>query len=306
MPWPEERADMRGLSRSRQSVRDIPSALSLEDLKDAVPPIDPGIGVSDTFLRGLSIEPDAIGPFGAAVLSWEVEAPPQVRVKINSELVEQAGSRVVQPASSSTYRVFAVSGSGSRQLGDIGLTVDLSACSTFELLNPRSLMEGALTNNINTMEGMYTRGRQVVEFQAGRITCRLNLGREIDYFPDPTIRINCSFGLGVNDGRLVSWGEQVSADVSVPWYAWTYPGAVPGLAIALDMARDTATEGGFTVISSMVQLLEFWWAVADGMRRHSVRVGPSEDGAGRIEVTECPRRLLDRFAALDENRAVID
>jgi hypothetical protein len=82
---------------------------------------------------------------------------------------------------------------------------------------------------------------------------------------------------------------------------------MPALGLALDMAEDTATQGGFTVISSMVQLLEFWWAVADGMRRHSVKVhGPSEDGAGRIVVTECPRRLLDRFTALDENRAVID
>jgi hypothetical protein len=283
----------------------ISSALSLEDLEDAVPPIDPGIGVKDIFLRGLSIEPDAIGPFGAAVLSWEVEAPPQVRVKINSEFVEQAGSRVVQPASSSTYRVFALSGSRSSQLGQIGLAVDMSACSTYELLNPRSLLEGALTANINRMEGMYTRGQQVVQLQEGRITCRLNLGREIDHFPDPTIKINCSFGLGVNDGRLVSWGEQVSADVSVPKYAWLVPGAFPALAIALDMARDTATEGGFTVISSMIQLLEFWWAVADGMRRHSVRIRSSEDGVGTIEVTECPWKLLDRFAALDENRAVI-
>jgi hypothetical protein len=296
---------MRVLSRSQRSVRNIFSALSLEGLEDTVPPIDPGIGVKEVFLRRLDVEPDAIGPFGAAVLSWEVEAPPQVRVKINSEFVEQAGSRAVQPAYSSTYRVLYLSGSRTRELGHIDLTVDMSACSTDELHNPRSLLEAPLTANINAMEGMYTRGQQVVEFEVGRITCRLNLGKEIDYFPDPTIRIDCSFGLGVNDGRLVSRGEQVSADVSVPPYAWLMPGAVPGLAIALDMARDKATAGGFSVISAIVQLLEFWWTPADGMRRHSVRVGPSEDGAGKIEVTECPRRLLDRFAALDENRAVI-
>lgn len=293
-------------SRSQQSLPNTFSALSLKDLEGAVPPIDPGIGVKEVFLRRLSVTPDAIGPFGAAVLSWEVEAPPQVRVKINSEFVEQTGSKVVQPAFSSTYRIVALSGSRSRELGHIDLTVDLSACSTSELNNPRALLEAPLTGMINAMEGMYTRGRQVVEFQENRITCRLNLGKEIEHFPDATVRINCSFGLGVNDGRLFSWGEQVSADVSVPKYTWFIPGAAFPLAIALDMARDTATAGGFTVISSLVQLLEFWWTPGEGMRRHSIRVGPSEDGAGRIDVTECPRHLLDRFAALDENRVVIE
>lgn len=293
-------------SRSQQSLPNTFSALSLKDLEGAVPPIDPGIGVKEVFLRRLSVTPDAIGPFGAAVLSWEVDAPPQVRVKINSEFVEQTGSKVVQPAFSSTYRIVALSGSRSRELGHIDLTVDLSACSTSELNNPRALLEAPLTGMINAMEGMYTRGRQVVEFQENRITCRLNLGKEIEHFPDATVRINCSFGLGVNDGRLFSWGEQVSADVSVPKYTWFIPGAAFPLAIALDMARDTATAGGFTVISSLVQLLEFWWTPGEGMRRHSIRVGPSEDGAGRIDVTECPRHLLDRFAALDENRVVIE
>jgi hypothetical protein len=296
---------MRELFRSRRPVRSISSPLSLEDLEGSVPPIDPGIGVKDVFLRALSVTPDAIGPFGAAVLAWEVEAPPQVRIKIDDEFVEQSGSRVVQPAFSTTYRVLAFSGSRSRELGHVDLTVDGSACSTDRLLNPRSLLEAPITAIINAMEGMYTRGRQIVEFQQNLITCRLNLGKEIELFPNPTICINCSFGLGVTDGRLISLREQVAADVSVPAYAWLYPGSFPALGIALDMARDTATAGGFTLISAIIQLLEFSWAPAEGMRRHSVRVGPSDDGAGTIEVTECPRRLLDRFAALDENRAVI-
>jgi hypothetical protein len=295
---------MRALSRSRRSVPNISSPLSLDDLEDIVPPIDPGIGVKDVSLRHLSVKPNAIGPFGAAVLSWEVEAPPQVRVKINSEFVDQAGSMVVQPAFSSTYRLVALSGSRSRELGHIDLSVNLSACSTSELNNPRSLLQAPITASINAMEGMYTRGQQVVGFQENRITCQLTLGKKVPHFSDPTIRINCSFILGVNDGRLVSRGEQVSADVSFPIYAWAVGSFA--LAIAAGMAKDDAIAGGFTVISAMVQLLEFWWTPADGMRRHSVRVGPSEDGAGRIEVTECPRRLLDVFTGLDENRASDD
>ena len=293
---------MRSLSRSRRSVRNIFSALNLEE---AIPPIDPGIDVQDVFLRRLSVEPDAIAPFGAAVLTWEVEAPPTVRVKINTEYVDQSGSRVVQPATSSTYRVLAVSSSRSRELGRVDLGVDMSACATFDLLNPQSLLEGALTAGINAMDGVYTRGKQVVEFRPNRINFRLKLGKDINYFPDPTIYINGSFGLGVSDGRLVSWGEQVSAKVTVPKHAWLIPGAVPGLIIALSMAQGTATESGFSAIMQMVRLLEFWWTVANGMRRHSMSIGRNQDGTGSITVTECPQTLLDRFAALDENRAVV-
>ena len=103
----------------------------------------------------------------------------------------------------------------------------------------------------------------------------------------------------------MSSGEQVSAEVTVPKHAWLIPGAVPGLIIALSMAKDTATEGGFSAITQMIRLLEFWWSVANGMRRHSVRIGRNQDGTGNITVTECPRRLLDRFAVLEENRAVV-
>jgi hypothetical protein len=272
---------------------------------DTVPPLDPVIGVKDIFLRRLTVEPDAILPFGVAVLSWEVEAPPHVRVKINSEFVEQTGSKVVQPAHSTTYRVVALSGSRSRELGHIDLTVNTSTCSTSEFANAKAALEAPLNGIIAAMEDLYPRGHQVVEFQENRIVCRLNLGAPVDYFPDPTIRVTCSFAVGVNDGRIVSSAEQVSADVSVPKYVWLLPGSFPALPIALDMAGDKAKAGGFQVIAGMVQLLEFWWSPAKGMRRHSIRVGPSEDGAGMIEVTECPSDLLAQFAAMDVNRAVL-
>jgi hypothetical protein len=275
------------------------------DLIDVVPPIEPGVDVKDIFLRRLSVEPPAIGPFGAAVLSWEVEAPPQVRVKINSEFVPQSGSSVVQPAFSSTYRLVALSGTRTSALGQVDLTVDLSSCVTEELANPRSALEAPLNGIIGAMEKVYPLGRQLVEFDENRISCRLNLGAHVDYFPDPTIRINCSFGLAVNDGRLVSRQEEVAADVTVPPYAWLYPGAIPGLAISLDMAKDKAKASGFKVIAAFLQLLDFYTIPTQGMRRHSIRIGPTDDGAGQIAVTHCPEGLLNRFAALDENRVVI-
>lgn len=265
-------------------------------LVDPLPPtIDPPI--QDVILRSLTVTPDEIEPFAAADLAWEVEAPPDVRLKINNEIVAQAGQRVVQPAASTTFRVYALKGSNKTLLGSVDLEVDLSSCSTFEMFNPQVTLHGALSGNIDRMDLVYSRSDPIVRFSPNRISFDLHLGAEVNNLPDPTIRIQASFGLGVVDGRLTSWGHQVSADVSVPWWAWSVPGALPGLAIALSDAEEEAVEQGENVISGLTALLEFLWAPQQDFRRHSVRVGVDQDGLGTIEVTECPfdslRRVVD-------------
>ena len=286
-----------------KSVARITSA---RDMDDWVPPIDPGIGVKDVFLRHLSVKPGSIVPFGAAVLRWDVDAPPTVRIKINDEFVDQVGSMVVQPATSTTYRVLALSGQRSTELGRAELSVNVAACVGSELLNPQSFLTAVLTAAIGAMDGMYTDGPQIVEFQPGRITFRLRLRKDVNNFYDPDVRIDASFGLRVEGGRLLSASEQVTANVSVPWYAWFTPFAFPALAIALDMARDTATAGGHAAIREMVKLLEFLWVPQPGMRRHSIRVGRDANGSGTIELTDCPNGPLDDLPGLSENPIVAD
>ena len=288
---------------SRERTRPvIPIRFRPDDfLSNPLPPtIDPP--VQDIILRSFSVTPDRVGPFGAASLAWEVEAPPDVRVKINSELVAQSGVRIVQPISSSTYRLYGLRGTNKTLLGAVDLDVELSSCSTFQMLNPQTTLQGALRANIDAMEDVYSRSDPVVSFAPHRISFDLHLGADINNFPDPTIRIKGSWGLGVSDGRLTSWGHQVSADVSVPWWAWSIPGAVPGLAIALSGAKDEAEEQGENVIVGLTALLEFLWATQEGFRRHSVRVGADDDGSGVIELTECPYDALQQIVDFQARR----
>ena len=272
------------------------------DIDDDLGPMDPGIGVQDVFLRHLSVKPNAILPFGAAVLRWDVDAPPTVRISIDDEPVPQTGSKVVQPAFSTTYRVLATRGPRVTELGRVDLAVERSACSTSEFANPASLIATTLNAFITLVDDVSTLLPPVVTFQPNRITFQLTLSGKWS----STIRIVASFGLTVMDGRLISTTNQVSADVQIPFYLWFVPGALPGLAIARDGAREKATAAGFVAIKRLVEVLEFYWAVPSGKARHSVRIGRTETGVGVLETTDCPTTPLDQLAELSENPIVSD
>jgi hypothetical protein len=241
-------------------------------------------------LRSFTVNPARIGPFGAALLRWEVDGPAGVSfaLELNGQRVAHRGERVAQPLSSTTYSLVASARGGRRTMGSVRLDVNLAGCTTAQLNNPKALIEGALTNAIEATDGIYFRSKPVVTFSPGRIAFRLHLGADLDKLPDPTIRIEGGFGLQVHDGQLVAVGESVSADVSVPRYAWLIPGAMIALPIALSQAEQTARATARNAIAGLVNLLAFLWAPAEGMRRHRVRVDVAEDGFGIIEVSECP------------------
>jgi hypothetical protein len=91
--------------------------------------------------------------------------------------------------------------------------------------------------------------------------------------------------------KLIPTVVSISVDVSVPWWAWLIPGAQIGLAIALDMARDSAKKDMQAAVNKLVdqaispfsRLLQ----VPDSMEEHSARIFVVE-GLGIVEVTYCP------------------
>jgi hypothetical protein len=81
-------------------------------------------------------------------------------------------------------------------------------------------------------------------------------------------------------------------DVSVPWWAWAIPGAIPGLAIALDGGREDARRSGLEAIQGLIELLNFLSNPGEGMRLQNARVFVDDNDAGVIELTACPDLLL--------------
>jgi hypothetical protein len=247
--------------------------------------------------------PGTIGPFGASVLSWKVEGPPGFQVELNLLNVPKAGEKVVQPASSTTFRLSARAGRASRTLGYATVDVDSTGCEVNgPIVNPRSTLQAALRSGVQANPDVYFRSEPpAVSFAPGRISFGLRLQKRVNNFPDPDVDIDASFGLAVSDGALVAVGAQVTVDVSVPFWAWAIPGALPGLAIAIDMGKDSARKAGHEAVEGLVQLINFLATAPQGKRLRTVRIDDGNNGAGIIEVTACPDDLLRQFAAISES-----
>jgi hypothetical protein len=284
-------------------------------------PDDTGADIlGEVQLISFKAQPASIGPFGASVLSWEVEGPPGFQLKLRGQGVPKTGDMVVQPAATTSFALSAHARQASRTLGHVVVNVDTSGCETFEpLLNPKQTIKGTLKVGVDNDPDVYFRidpstigfGKTpqpwlpIVKFAPGRISFSLRLSKHQDWFPDPSVDIDASFGLTVTDGELVAIGEQVSVSVDVPFWAWAIPGAIPGLAIALDGGRERARESAHNSVQGLVQLMNFLTVPSKGKRSRTVRIDDGNNGAGVIEVTACPYNLLLDFAAISATKAVI-
>jgi hypothetical protein len=179
---------------------------------------------------------------------------------------------------------------------------DESGCSSYEpIQKPRVTYRGLLLGEIQKIPKVYFRndGPQVT-LSPGEIGFSLRLGYQQDYFVDPDVNMDASFGLTVVDGALVATGESISVSIDVPFWAWAVPGAVPGLAIAIDMARDKVEKNAREAITGLVALTNYFTSLIEpaGTRLRTVRVDAGNGGDGVIEVTFCPVGLLKRFAGI--------
>lgn len=280
----------------------LPNLGAQDDLDDTSVEI-----LGEVTLRSFTATPDHIGPFGASNLAWSVEGPPGFHLELVGIRVQKSGERLVMPAATTGYSLTAVAGQARRTLGRVTVTVDVVGCEAYEpLLKPGHTFRAALTNAVQGRPGISLRLPPSITFSPGRIEFNLRLRKSIDWFPDPTIEIDASFGLAVSDGALVAIGQIVSADASVPWYAWAAPGALPGLAIALDGAREDARKAGREAVEGLVQLLNAVAMAPPGKRNRTVRIDSGNAGFGIIEITACPVDLLKRFAAISGVEVVLE
>ena len=251
-------------------------------------------------LEFFTANPTAIAPFGASVLTWLVSGPKGFQVLLNASPVEANGQQAVQPTETTTYSLYATAGQFKRQLGKVTVTVDAAGCQTNSISNPRSTIQAAIAENINTSGDLYFKDGSVpnISFAPGMITIQLHLGYRVKHFPDPTVDITASFGLAVMNGALVEKDEQINADVSEVWYAWLIPGAIIGLTIALDLGKDKARERMHNGLLSLVQLLNYYLTPPKGFRMQSVSIEAGNNGAGIVETVQCPDSMLLQLAGL--------
>ena len=261
----------------------------------------PGIEVlSDVELVSFKANPASIGPFGASTLAWEVKGPQAgFHVELGTTNVPRKGHKIVQPQSTTTFRLKAVAAGAVKSLGSLTVAVNTASCETISLFNPHVTIRGFIDSQIEQKKDLYIKDDTEVIFSPGTIRFKLHLGKNVPNFPDANVEIDASFGLKVEEGHVVSFEKTIKVDVSVPWYAWLVPGAALGLALAIAMGEDSARSSTKKLIDGVGLLLDFVSPFSNSnLVKHSVRVGVTEDGDPTIDVQACPNDLLVKLSEL--------
>ena len=274
-------------------------------------------------LKLFRASPTSISSFGHSVISWKVEGPLGFQVLLLSETVPKSGSKIVTPASSTTYHIYARARGILKKLGTVEVTVDNQGCEIIALedrVSLKPILEGTVEEiikspPINSL--VYFRkivtdpesGAQIVhpvfEFSPGRIRLILKLRGRVSDLPDPTIDIEASFGLTVTDGKIVPINDQINVSIAFPW--WIY--GVPGLQFALIMAiadgeKETRQIVRDAIYNDLAAFFNLFARPSDGKRLRTVKVDKG-NGEGSIVVTACPYNLLTEYAKISESKAVV-
>jgi hypothetical protein len=296
------------------------------------PPIDEQDleALNNTSLEFFKAEPDTVGPFASSHLSWKVNAPDRVTVLLEGSTVPKQGGQYVSPDGTHGYRLTAKAGTLSKLLGTATVHVNLSQCIELDtgvlhlFLEPKikekidADTSGIYFRNIVTLEnGSVTsvvRATPKVWITPGRLHILLQLGQEVNNFPNPDVDISVSFGLGLVDDsitvlrtRIIATNAQIDVSITFPWYAWLVPGAAIALPIAIDMAEDKARKRAHEMITEIVgpsirpthdglahDLNSFWPPPSQipRARKQGVRLYMDQDGHGVFAVRFCPSNVV--------------
>jgi hypothetical protein len=306
-----------GMKDKRQTllrVGNIPSPLSGDNGGPINGEIDILAGVE---LKSFEANPSNIKPFGFSILSWRVEGLRGFHVELQHQYVPKIGEKVITPPITGIYELSAHTKDASVALGQVQVVVDTSGCVMQPaMLNPKAYLEealrGAIEDNPELYFQSYSDDTQVhyfyptVSFPYGRIAFSLRLYARSGkwYIPDPAIHIDASFGLAVEAGSLIPVNEQISVDVSFPWYAWNWASAI-ALAMAIEDGEKMAKKYTEDGIFGLTQLINFYAVPPKGKRIRTVYISEGVNGIGAINVTSCPYDLIKDFANVSGTTGVI-
>jgi hypothetical protein len=271
--------------------------------------------LAEVRLDSFKAEPSRIEPFGGSKLAWEVTVPEGSDVSIEIDIdgipIATSGELLVAPASTTSYQLRAQALGISKVLGTVTADVDLSVCIALSAEPVFAITEVIKYQIKASKSGVYFRSASgpIVAIQNDRMIVTLQLAAHVKYFPDPSIDIDASFALDVvplprhgptagafpfeyDFHHLVPVDEDISVNISVPWYAWAIPGAIPGLAIALSGYEAKASAQAAEMIGEIVQALDGWFMQSyvqpPKMDKHDAGFYVNPQGDQRFWINFCP------------------
>jgi hypothetical protein len=254
--------------------------------------------LSDVELVSFTATPDHIGSFGASQLAWNVEGPKTgFHVTLNGATVARVSGEIVQPQTTTSYRLSAVSAGVTKSLRTLTVQVDNSGCEINSLFNPKVTITGFLNSQIEARKDLYFNADTEVIFSPGTIRFKLHLGKSLSGTPDPSIEIDASLGLAVVQGHIISIVQNINTDVSFPWYVSGIFGLIVELELLRSNANADAQNSAQELVTGIGSLIDFLAVFSNPtLIKRNVRIGVDEDGHGTIEIQACPNSLLVKLA----------
>jgi hypothetical protein len=266
-----------------------------------------GIDVlSDVELLSFTALPDQIGSFGASQLAWEVQGPQTgFHVTLNGVTVARVGGEIVQPQTTTSYHLNAVSAGVTKGLRTITIRVDDTGCEiNSPFVNPQATIRGFLNSQIDARKDLYFKAGTEVIFSPGKIQFKLHLGKSSSGYPDPSIEIDASLGLVVSQGHIVSTVQNINANVGYSAFEWMVFGAVIELQLLLSNNTNALSNANADAHNSAQELITGIGQLVDGtsvfsnrmLIKRNVLIGVDGDGHGTIDIQACPNNLLVMLA----------
>ena len=164
--------------------------------------------------------------------------------------MSKSGTRSVQPRETHTFRLYAFAGQASKFLGLATVNVNLAQCISRESSLIDELVAGVLKQEIDKRDDIYFRNgsKPQVTITPDSIRFILRLASVQNNFPDPSVDIDVSFGLGVAADDLVAFRRKlvpVAVNISVDALAL---GEGTRLADALGAVHDAIVRNGHLAI----------------------------------------------------------
>jgi hypothetical protein len=245
-------------------------------------------------LENFTATPNALEPFGEADLSWAVTGPDGFGVMLNGIPVQRVAQMTVAPRVNTGYTLVASTGSASKVLGSLGISVDTASCITVEA-SPgfrasllRDCIGSALGANsdLSLASDVTPSLQSQLSFTPGAMNLVLYFMVETHepVFHRVNLEITISTGFIIDgNGKIVPADTNLGASID--------PGsaAIAGLFVDLHL-QDKANMARMdfqTLVDAIPTFISFGYLIGDKMRYQNISI-PGDPADPPFTIVACP------------------
>jgi hypothetical protein len=172
-------------------------------------------------VNSFTASPATIRPGIASTLNWRVTVPAgcSVQLSLNGSPVSKSGSRSVEPATTTVYRLVGRMHTLEQLLGTVTVAVDTSQCfvQSIDEETVRQTLRGLIEANL-AGSPLSQRSPANVEIGRNGIAVRLRLRIAVPNFFDPDLNIDMVIAVSAANNNVVVSYRSYSNDVDWPWW----------------------------------------------------------------------------------------